>query len=297
MSSFSVYGLSSGIDYNDLILKFMEVQRQPINILKNKKSLYNERISQYISLSSKLSILKNAAVEMKTLSNFYLKSASMGDSMVMEIIVPNSAVIGNYSITITKRTSEETEVYIGVDASTTVVNCTSSTITVIPDRDTVKEQINSFIRAYNDVIDLISKNMVYDSVTGEGGILSGEDTVKNIQNSVRNIISSTVFDQPDDLNVLAQLGITIDSKTEKLRVNTSKLYTKLSSDLDDVVTLFTNSTSGIANQFYNYISIVDAYITIRVIGLENVIANIDKTIKNMEYRLDKTEEALVRKYT
>jgi len=297
MSSFLVYGLSSGIDYNDLILKFMEVQRQPINILKNKKSLYNQRISQYISLSSKLSILKNAAVEMKTLANFYLKSASMGDSMVMEIIVPNSAVIGNYSITVTKRTSEETEVNIGVDASTTVVNSTSSTITVIPDRDTVKEQINSFIRAYNDVIDLILTNMAYDSVTGECGILSGEDTVKNIQNSVRNIISSTVFDQPDDLNVLSQLGITIDSKTEKLRVNTSTLYTKLSSDLDDVVTLFTNSTSGIANQFYNYISTVDAYITIRVIGLENVIENIDKTIKNMEYRLDKTEEALVRKYT
>jgi flagellar hook-associated protein 2 len=435
MSSFSVGGLSTGINYNDLISKLMEVQRQPITILENKKSSYNDKITQYNSLSSKLSTLKSVVDKLKTSTNFYSKSVSVGDSAVVEATVTNAAATGNYSITVAKLASEENETHSGVAESTSVINSSGSdkvfqytyggtqsnltvesgttleglrdlinydagnpgvtativndgvganpyrliikgnetgatntvtidagttldgtdstadfsataftetktaydadftidglqikrssnaitdvitgmtinlkkegepatTVTVTADRETIKDQINSFISAYNDVVDLISSSMAYDSTTGKSGVLSGEGTSRNIQNKLRNIISSTVSGQPDDMNVLAQLGITTDSKTGKLSVNSSALDTKLASDLDDVATLFTNSTDGIGNQFYNYIntvtSTVDGSITIRESGLKSVIDNIDKTIKNMEYRLDKTEEDLVRRFT
>jgi flagellar capping protein FliD len=42
---------------------------------------------------------------------------------------------------------------------------------------------------------------------------------------------------------------------------------------------------------------VDGAIPMREKGLKDIIANIDKSIKNMEYRIDKTEENLTRKFT
>ena len=83
MSSFTVGGLSTGVNYQDLISKLMELERQPIKILEGKKSNYNARISTYTELSSKLSDLKNAANKLKSSSNFYVKSVTVNDDAVL----------------------------------------------------------------------------------------------------------------------------------------------------------------------------------------------------------------------
>lgn len=435
MSSFTVGGLSTGIDYNDLISKLIAAKRQPITILEKKKTSYNNKITQYNSISSKLSSLKSAAEKLKTSSNFYAKAVSVSDSTVFESTVTSSAAVGNYSVTVTSLASEEQEVHSGVTASTTVINNSGSSkvfqytyagtqrsltvatgttleglrdlvnddtsnpgvtativndgvgatpyrliikgnstgaaktitvdagttldgtgsttdfrlatftqtkaaadsditidslqikrstnsitdvisgmtinlkkvssvsnkITVTANRDAIKAQINEFVTAYNSVVDQISSNSTYDSATKVGGALLGEGTARNIRNQLRSIISSTVSGQPDDMNILSQLGITTNSKTGKLDVNTSTLETKLSSDLDDVATLFTTASTGIANQIYTYItnttSTVDGSITLRAKGLQNLIKDIDDTVKNMQYRLDKEEDDLARKFT
>jgi len=435
MSSFTVGGLSTGIDYNSLISKLIEAKSQPIKLLQTKKTSYNDKITKYNSLSSKLSSLKSAAEKLKTSSSFYAKAVSVSDSTVLESTVTSSAAIGNYSVTVTSLASEEQEVHSGVTASTTVINNSgnsqvfqytyggtqrtltvadgntleglrdlinndtsnpgvtativndgvgvapyrliikgndtgaaktitvdagttldgtgstvdfsaatftqkktaadaditidglqikrssnaitdvisgmtinlkkdgdvSSKITVTADRDAIKKQINDFVTAYNDVIEVISSNTSYDANTKVRGVFLGERTASSIQNTLRNIISSTVSGQPDDMNILAQLGITTNSKTGKLDVNTSTLETKLSSDLDDVATFFTTATTGIANQIYtsitNITSSVDGSITLRAKGLQDLITDIDDTVKNMQYRLDKEESDLVRKFT
>jgi flagellar hook-associated protein 2 len=143
----------------------------------------------------------------------------------------------------------------------------SSKITVTADRDAIKKQINDFVTAYNDVVDVISNNSNYDTNTKVSGVFFGERTASGIRNTLRSVISSTVSDQPDDMNILSQLGITTNSKTGKLDVNTSTLETKLSSDLDDVATFFTTASTGIANQIYtsitNITSTVDGSLTLR----------------------------------
>ncbi len=435
MATFTVGGLSTGIDYNDLIAKLIEAKRQPINILEKKKTSYNNKITQYSNLSSKLSSLKSAADKLKTSSNFYAKSVAVSDATVLDATVTSSAGIGNYSVTVTTLASEEQEVHSGVAASTTVINnsgsskvfqytyagtqrsltvvngttleglrdlinddtsnpgvtativndgvgatpyrlilkgndsgstktitidagttldgtgsttnftsstftqkktaadsditidglqvkrsgnsitdvisgmtitlekdgAVSSKITVTADRDAIKEQINDFVTAYNDVVDLIAANTDYNSTTKVSGVLTGEGTARNIQNKLRSIISGTVSGQPSDMNILAQLGITTDSETGKLEVSSSTLETKLSADLTDVATLFTTATNGVANQIYDYIteitSTVDGSITLREKGLQDVIESIDSTIRNMEYRLDQTKDDLVRRFT
>jgi flagellar hook-associated protein 2 len=435
MASFTVGGLSTGVDYNELVSKLIEVQRQPIKILENKKDDYNSKISSYSDLDSKLSTLRDAVDKLRTGANFFVKNASSSDTTVLDATASGTASSGNYTVSVTTLASEEKEVHSGVLSSSTVVNSSgsdkvfaytysgttatltvadgttldqlknlinddasnpgatatvvndgvagdnyrliltgnasgltntitiddaattldgtgstvnfesstftenktaadsdftvdglqikrssnsitdvidgltlnlkkagsSAIVSVTADNDEIKDQVSSFVDAYNDVAEFIATNTDYDSNTKVSGILSGESTARSIQSRLRSIVSGTVSGLSGSLSILAEIGITTDYKTGNLKLDSSKLDTKLSASLDDVADLFKDNTNGIATEIYSYIgditSTVDGSITLRKKGLTDVISNISNTIESMEYRLDKQEDDLVRKFT
>jgi flagellar hook-associated protein 2 len=435
MASFTVGGLSTGVDYNELVSKLIEVQRQPITILENKKDDYNSKISSYSDLDTKLSTLRDAVDKLRTGASFFVKNASSSDTTVLDATSSGTASSGNYTVSVTTLASEEKEVHSGVLSSSTVVNssgsdkvfaytyggttatltvadgttldqlknlinddasnpgvtatvvndsvsgdnyrliltgnatgvtntitiddatttldgtgstvnfesgtftenktaadsdftvdglqvkrssnsitdvidgltlnlkkaASSAIVSVTADNDEIKDQISSFVDAYNDVAEFIATNTDYDSNTKVSGILSGESTARSIQSRLRSIVSGTVSGLSGSLSILAEIGITTDYKTGNIKLDSSKLDTKLSASLDDVADLFKDNTNGIATEIYSYIgditSTVDGSITLRKKGLTDVISNISNTIESMEYRLDKQEDDLVRKFT
>lgn len=433
MSSFTVGGLSTGIDYNDLITKLMDVKRQPVKILEAKQTAYNDKMSSYSELSSKLSSMRSAADKLKYSYSFYVNTASVSDETVLDATASGSASVGNYSIAVTTLASEEKEVHNGtgltsgtdavnssgsdkafqytyagtqetvtvadgttldglkdlinsdssnpgvtatvvndgtnyrliitgnetgatkditIDAGTTLdgtgstvdfsaaaftqnkaaanavftvdnlsisrstnsfsdvitgltINLkeagTTATVTVAADNESIKEQINDFVSAYNDVMSFLKTNTAYDSASGESGILSGEGTARNIENRMRDMISSSVSGLSGSISMLAEIGITTDYKTGNLVTNSSILDAKLGSNLDDIAEMFKDSSNGIATKVYDYIgdltSSVDGAITLRKDGLSDIIKNINDTIRNMEFRLEKTENDMVRQFT
>lgn len=101
MATFSVSGLVSGINYDDMISKIIAVDSQPITMLQNRQADYNKQISVYGDLSSKLAALKTAAEGLKTTASFYAKTASSSDTTVFDATAASSAAAGNYSITVT----------------------------------------------------------------------------------------------------------------------------------------------------------------------------------------------------
>jgi len=433
MSSFSVGGLNTGIDFNDMISKLIEIKRRPINILETKRTTYNDRISTYNELSTKLSDLKSAADKLKTSAGFYVKTSSESDSTVLDSTASGTASVGNYSISITELASAEKEIHngSGLTASTDVVNSSgsdkifqytyggtqrtltvadgttleglkalinndasnpgvmatvindgtnyrliisgddtgatntitidagttldgtgstvdfssasfsdtaniaadavftvdgleitrssnavsdvingvtlnlkkvdSTTLTVSADNESIKEQIEAFVTAYNDVNTFITSNSTYDTDSEEGGIFVGEGTTRNIQNNLRRMVTSSVSGLSGSLSILAEIGITTNYKTGNLEINSTTLDTKLGTNLDDIADLFKDSTNGISVQLSSYISdissTIDGTIELRKDGLQSIIDSIVDTIKNMEYRLEKTEGDMVRKFS
>ncbi len=432
MSSFSVGGLNTGIDYNKLISKMIEAKRAPIDILEEKKSSYTDKISSYDELSAHLTELKSSAKNLKSTSSFFVKTASVSDSTVVDATAAGTASTGNYSLVVSNLASEAKEVhngtgltsssdavnssgsdkvfqytYAGTQTSVTVADGTSldalknlinddasnpgvsatvvsdgtnyrliltgddtgatntvtidagttldgtgstvdfssssfsetktaadasftvdglsitrssnsfsdviegvtlnlkkassATITVAADTDSIKEQIEEFVSAYNNVFSFLTTNTAYDTTTNEGAILSGEGTARNIQNKMRDMISDTVSGLSGSLSLLAEIGITTDFETGNLEINSSTLDTKLGSSLNDLADLFKDSTNGIATQVYDYItdisSTVDGSIKLRKDGLQDIIDNITTSIDSMEYRLSRTESDLTRQFT
>jgi flagellar hook-associated protein 2 len=430
MSSSTAGSLSSGLDYNDLISKILEIKRQPIYILENRKYAYNKKINTYRDLSAKLLSLKSAVDKLRISSNFYAKSVSVSDSTVLNVTVSGATPIGNYSISVSTLASGEREVHRGVALPTTVVNksgsdkifvynyaetvraitvadnttleglrdlinddtnnpgvtasiindgssyrlsikgndmgstnkiiiedsttldgsnntvdftknvfirtkqaedavftfdsilisrssntindvidgmtmnlyrgdSSTSLISVTADVNSVGDQINAFVNAYNDVVSFLSANTEYDSTKGVGSMFSGESTARNIENKLRSAVSGNASGPPGGFKILARIGITTNSKTGKLNINGSTLESKLVSNLDDVANLFKDTYDGAAIQIYDYLdnimSNVEGSIAQRKESLRDIIDNIDNTIRKIEHGLNKTKENLVRK--
>ncbi len=429
MSVIASVGLSSGIDYDQLITNLMNIQRQPLYRLQNRQADYNDKISVYTELSSKLSAFKSAADTLKTESGFYVKTSSVSDSTVLDATVSNSAATGNYSITVTSLASEEKEVHSGLASSTTVVNDSgadqyfqytyagtqrtitvadgttleglrdlinndtgnpgvtatilndgssyrlvlsgddtgssntitidsgttidgvnttadftstsftetktaadasfsvdgvsmtrssntvsdaitgvtftlktsgSATLTVTNDSDTISQNIQAFVDAYNEIVSYVTGNSSYDATSHSGDPLFGESTSRSIVNRLRNIMVSSVSGLPEDLKTLSQIGVSTN-RDGTITLDTSTLNEKLSSALGDVENLFTDSTEGIAVQVYDYIDdatdSVDGILTIRIDGLESLVGDIADDITDLEAKLSRTEESLRRQFS
>lgn len=439
MSIIAGTGPTSGINYDQLISNLLELERQPIERLESKKTAYNNKISAYNTLSSKLSALKSAADKLRTTSNFYAKSASVTDSTVLEATASSSAAVGNYSIAVTQLASahsithntgladkgtttvlasgntfsftinSETKTitassnltleqlasqinsvtYTGnVKVGATVVNTgttsspsykliltsntsgagygitvnsdasildlaqtstsdsdsdgqyrvqltaaqdaqftanslsvtrssntvsdvitgvtftlkkgsSSATLTVTDDRDTISQNIQALVTAYNDVVSYVSTNSTYDTKTHKGGVFHAESTSRSIVDRLRNIIITAVSGLSSDLNTLAEIGISTN-RDGTLSVNTSTLNSKLSSNLTDVANLFTDS-NGIGNEIYDYTDSVTKSITgtiaIKVDGLGDTVSDISEDITKLEERLEITERNLRRQFS
>jgi flagellar hook-associated protein 2 len=157
LSTFSVSGLVSGIDYNEMIAQITELGRQPITRMETRQTAFKKKISLYGDLSSKLDALKTAAESLKTASNFYSRAASASDEDVCNVTASSSAAKGNYSLTVTRLAQAHRIASSAVEAETSTVSSGSGnfsfkvgdgeTTTVAVDATTTLQNLRDAINA------------------------------------------------------------------------------------------------------------------------------------------------------
>lgn len=98
MSIISGIGPTSGIDYGRIISGLLSLQRRPVVNLQQKQSVYNAKISAYGALSTNVSALRSAADTLRTTSNFYVKTASSSNTVVLDATASSLAITGSYLI-------------------------------------------------------------------------------------------------------------------------------------------------------------------------------------------------------
>ncbi len=130
---------------------------------------------------------------------------------------------------------------------------TAETITVSSDEESVKEEVQSFIEAYNNSLDFLKTNTQMDPNTYREGILSNDLTYRNIHSGLRNIMSSTVDSVSNSsFSRLFHIGIEIQDDG-KLKIEDDEKFTEaLSVNPKNISDLF-NSENGIAVQVENYL--------------------------------------------
>jgi flagellar hook-associated protein 2 len=162
----------------------------------------------------------------------------------------------------------------------------SSTIvlTVSKDNDALKTKLNSFVSAYNQLMNTIKD--LKGNMTKKG-VLGGDSTLVGLQNSVRSLTTTNYNGK-----TLTLFGITHD-KNGILSFDTSKFDAVLSTDEMDVVTTINQMASSLESLLNGYIN---ELIPVRKNGLEQTVKWIQKEEEDLSRRLELTEAALRRKF-
>lgn len=118
-------------------------------------------------------------------------------------------------------------------------------ITVAKDDSAVRSNIDAFVKAYNDINELLQDATKYDAKTKSAGLLQGDSTAIALQNSLRSAVQS-VTTGGGALQRLADIGIS-QALGGNLVVDSTKLGKALADSPDAVKGLFRNTGGGAAD--------------------------------------------------
>lgn len=138
-------------------------------------------------------------------------------------------------VAITKSNNTVTDVIAGTTLN--LQSAGSGTITLTSDTAAVKEKITNFIDGYNEITAFLADQQFLDPKSFKTGLLFGNFTVQNLQQTLRNAVSSQVNGITGTFNSLSQIGIrTQDDGT--LQINDAELTQALNTDIGNVARLF-----------------------------------------------------------
>lgn len=170
------------------------------------------------------------------LSIFHFDPQDLAGSQLEQGQVAQDAEILVDSITITSDSNTITNAIDGVTLSLKDVTTSAETLTISSNTSTVKNAVQSFVDAYNTVLQTLDQMTFYDTETKQKGLFLGDSMLRNIESQLRNTLVTTTGNQSEAYNALATIGITTkDDGT--LVFDSSKLSSALADDPNAVVRL------------------------------------------------------------
>lgn len=174
-------------------------------------------------------------------------------------------------------TNEVTDVISGVTLNLLSANPDETiAISITEETDAVKDKIQEFVDAYNEIISLINLNTRYEESQegeeeGTAGPLFGDSRVVGIKNNLQTIIASLIPGIQDNALYQSLSEIGVKSGTGGLlSIDDSKLSDALEDDFDAVGNLFAFSSSSTSNNLTYFLRTEETQG-----GVYDVVANYD----------------------
>ncbi|HIG11697.1 MAG TPA: hypothetical protein EYQ59_08615 [Planctomycetes bacterium] len=133
----------------------------------------------------------------------------------------------------------------GVDLTVLSANVgTEITFSIEADKDSIKEKMQEFVDAYNNVIEFANKQNTYSEEDGAGGELFGDSILRSVRSSIGaalfNVDIATVTNDTEGYSTLSLVGIKTASDGT-LSIDDTVFDAKLSANLDALADLFADS--------------------------------------------------------
>ncbi len=175
-------------------------------------------------------------------------------------------------------------------------------VSIVHDIDATLEGIKGFVEKYNTVAEYINGQFQQDGETGQYGPLSGEQSIKMIMRQLQQALQ-TFPKGGQKFSTIAEIGITTDPKSGKLRMDESKVRAALSEDYDSVAQLFIRGErfSGVAEHLAQKLKLLRnpsyGVLKSRSRGLERIIKTQDQDIERRERQLQAREQGIRRQFS
>ncbi len=179
---------------------------------------------------------------------------------------------------------------------------TNMTLTVEQDKASVETAVKAFVTAYNELEKSIGNLSRYDTANKQASVLTGDSTVRMVQNRVRAMLTGNQS-AVGGINSLSELGISFQ-KDGTLKLDNSKLSTVLVDPDKNVAAFFSTQTmegtEGFAtrlDQLLDGMARSDGLINNRMDGINSTIKGIGRQREALEHRLGEVEKRLRAQFT
>jgi flagellar hook-associated protein 2 len=102
-----------------------------------------------------------------------------------------------------------------------------------------KSLIIEFIKNYNDVLDTINQLTAFDKETGQGSILLGDSSIRNLRNQLSQMLYEPIDNVSSNFSTLVEIGLK-SNDVGRLEFDDSILSQALNDHFDEVGRLFAN---------------------------------------------------------
>ncbi|MDD2883485.1 MAG: flagellar filament capping protein FliD [Dechloromonas sp.] len=205
--------------------------------------------------------------------------------------IAQKALVEIDGLAVTSDSNAITTAITGVTLNLGKVGTTS--LTVARNTATITDAVNSFVTAYNALNSKIKTLTAYNATDQTGSILTGDATVRAIQNQ----ISSLMFNNSTDtsaIDTLSDLGISFSSNGN-IAVDSSKLAEAIASDPAAVIsTLGTYGTSFKSTA--TALTSTSGLLTSRTAGLNLSIKDFDDQRERLDLRMTAIENRYRQQY-
>lgn len=240
------------------------------------------------------------------LSRFAFNDGMATGAGLDETISATDAVITINGVEVTRSTNRFDDV---IDGLTFEVSDTgSSTIRIEQDFGAVADRVQGFVDKFNDLQSTIDSLAGFNGEAGVGGLLTGDSTVRGLQNQLRRVLTGVVPGLENaGVRSLADVGITTRFETGGLAFDRATFEKQLQANPDEVTALFAEqgggavpSVAGIAERTVDLVSrIVGAggAIESRTGSLNRDLEQIQQNQARLDARIAAYRERLVRQFS
>lgn len=179
----------------------------------------------------------NAITDGSGLSRFAFNSDGGGSTGLNETITATDAQMDINGVTVTRSNNRFENVIDGLSFS--IKDIGTSTVKVSQDVGAVTDRVQGFVDKFNALQSTIDGLAGFNSEAGVGSLLTGDSTVRALQNELRQVLTGVVPGLENaNVRSLADVGISTDPKTGALEFDRDVFETQLKENPDDVTALF-----------------------------------------------------------
>jgi flagellar hook-associated protein 2 len=203
-------------------------------------------------------------------------------------------VVSGLTITLTKQPPA------GSTPGTTV----DAEVAVDLDAEAVRKGVEDFVKAFNDLENVIAEVTKYDPNTKSAAVLNGESVLRRLRGQVRDVLVSSRTAAAGEYTRLSEVGIELQ-RDGTMKVNAAKFDGLLTAGPDKVARLFTTNATAAAEQGFavrlrtqlQALLDPDGLLDARQQGLQASIRTLDQQQERMQARLVLIEARLRREYS
>ena len=237
----------------------------------------------------------NAASITSTLSGGNTNDPFAAGGSVVQAAADAAFTVDGLSVT---RSSNTVSDVIGGVTFTLLKAGDSSNISVANDTGSISKKIQSFVDAYNAVIQIANAHYTLDPTTNQQGVLASDPVLRGVVSQLRAEVSA-ISRGGTSYSYLSDIGVRFEDDGT-LALDSSVLSEALNDNSDGVQKLFLSIDGGIGKRIPDliddFIDSIDGVITARQDGIGASIKSIDEKVVREEERIALFELRLVNEF-